>query len=88
MLYLSLAVFLCLTVCIVVGVFLFPRSISIKLINASPKNISIPKSNKTNPFIIINVSMLCYILLYSESPSLLVLNLSGSLRGEDILGQK
>ena len=58
MLYLLLAVFLCLTVCTVVGVIFFPRSISIKLLKASPKNISIPKSNKTDPFIIINVSIL------------------------------
>lgn len=58
LLYLLLAVFLCLTVCTVIGVIFFPRSISVKLIEASPKNISIPRSNETDPFIIINCTTL------------------------------
>ncbi|XP_020616384.1 transmembrane protein 106B-like [Orbicella faveolata] len=57
-LYLLVAVFLCLTVCTVVAVIFFPRSISIKLVSASPKNISIPKANETDPFIIINCTTL------------------------------
>lgn len=55
-LYLVLAVFLCLAICAVVGVIFFPRTVSIKLVGASPKNISIPSSNYSDPVIIINVS--------------------------------
>ena len=53
-----MAVFLCLAVSAVVGVMLFPRDISIHLASAFPVNITIPKSNKTDPFIVINVSIL------------------------------
>ena len=58
LLYLALAIFLSLAVCTIVGVVFFPRNISVKLVSAFPKNISIPKTNKTDPFIIINVSNL------------------------------
>lgn len=57
-LYLVLAVFLCLAICAVVGVIFFPRTVSIKLVGASPKNISIPSSNYSNPVIIINSTIL------------------------------
>ncbi|KAJ7391859.1 hypothetical protein OS493_016149 [Desmophyllum pertusum] len=57
-LYLSLAVFFCLAVFTVIGVIFFPRNISIKLVSAFPQNISIPKTNKTDPFIIINSTVL------------------------------
>lgn len=53
-LYLVVAVFICLTVSILVGVFLFPRNISIHLASALPVNVNMPKSNKTDPFILIN----------------------------------
>lgn len=42
---------------VVAGVFLFPRSISIKLEKAVAVNISMPSSNTTKPFIVINVSL-------------------------------
>ncbi|XP_078356242.1 transmembrane protein 106B-like, partial [Oculina patagonica] len=57
-LYLAVAIFLCLAVCTVIGVLFFPRNISVKLVSAFPKNISIPKTNKTDPFIIINCTTL------------------------------
>ena len=57
-LYLAVAIFLCLAVCTAIGVILFPRKISVKLVSAFPQNISIPKTNETSPFIIINVSIL------------------------------
>ena len=57
MLYLLLAIFLGVVISVVAGVFLFPRSISIKLEKAVPVNISMPSSNTTKPFIVINVSL-------------------------------
>ena len=58
MLYLLLAIFLGVVISVVAGVFLFPRSISIKLEKAVPLNISMSLSNTTKPFIVINVSLL------------------------------
>ena len=57
MLYLLLAIFLGVVISVVAGVFLFPRSISIKLRKAVPVNISMPSSNSSKPFIVINVSL-------------------------------
>lgn len=58
LLYLVLAVFLCLAICAVVGAIFFPRTVSIKLVDAFPNNISIPSTNHTNPVIIINSTVL------------------------------
>lgn len=58
LLYLVLAVFLCLAICAVVGAIFFPRTVSIKLVDAFPNNISIPSTNQTNPVIIINSTVL------------------------------
>ncbi|XP_074622266.1 transmembrane protein 106C-like isoform X1 [Acropora palmata] len=54
MLYLLLAIFLGVVISVVAGVFLFPRSISIKLEKAVPLNVSMSLSNTTKPFIVIN----------------------------------
>ncbi|KAK2570205.1 Transmembrane protein 106B [Acropora cervicornis] len=56
MLYLLLAIFLGVVISVVAGVFLFPRSISIKLEKAVPLNVSMSLSNTTKPFIVINHS--------------------------------
>ena len=61
-LYLVLAIFFCLAIATVVGVIFFPRNITIHLESAAPVNVSIPRSNSSDPFIIINVSIEQFVL--------------------------
>ncbi|XP_068716358.1 transmembrane protein 106B-like isoform X2 [Montipora foliosa] len=56
-LYLAVAIFICVTISVIAGVFLFPRSISLELGKTVPVSISMPSSNTTKPFILINTTV-------------------------------
>ena len=60
-LYLAATVFICLSVCTVCAVILFPRSVSLKLGDAKAGNITMPPGNHSKPSIIINVSEVLFV---------------------------